>query len=114
MRNTINKYPKVFNSYKEWLIQQFKLKYKNDFETNHLSDNLLKTSIIEHPISMVYFFDEFNIIGTLCYNELEKTFEISINGKKIKENTFNIGSKIRKEAEILLIQHLFVELEKTL
>jgi len=112
-------YPKSWDKYRTWLKERFKKingETHNDFP---ISDTLILTSVTHTPNSMFPFFDQYDLIGSTCYNGLENRFELSINGVAIEEESSEInheikGAKERHKAETILINLLMSELEKTL
>lgn len=110
--------PKTFKIYKNYLISKYE---KNKYELKpFLTDEMLILNLKSVPMSISYFFDSVDFIGTIHYNGLEERFEVSFNGELVesdeKENntTIFLGSKDRQKAEALLINYLFTEYEKTL
>lgn len=116
--NVKNNYPKVWEKYKEWQTNNLKEQY-GEHNYPEIPDNLIELSISKSPMSLCYFFDQHDLIGSVCYNGLETRFELSINGIAIEEEDPDIdhimkGAKDRKKAETILIKYLMSEMEKTL
>jgi len=118
MKKTINKCPKTFKKYKNWITKGMKEKYPEIDTKTVLSDELLVVSIVASPFPCTEFFDSVGLIGT--YTQTDDKFVISVNNTIIEdktnkgEETVLLGSPDRKETEEILIKYLFTELEKTL
>ena len=118
MKKTINKCPKAFKKYKNWITKRLKEKYTEIDVKTILSDELLVVSIVASPFACTEFFDSVNLVGT--YTQFGDKFVINVNNTVIEdktnkgEETVLLGSPDRKETEEILIKYLFTELEKTL
>jgi len=114
MKTILNKYPKAFNKYKEWLKNNMKDKYPSMENIDELlTDDLIIAGIIGSPYTCAEFFDTVNLIGT--YTHYEDGFAIYVNSNIIKNKKGELlSSSNRKEIEETLIKYLFMELEKTL
>jgi hypothetical protein len=111
MKKTIEQCPKTLEKYKEFLITSYKEQYgKENYPS--FGDNMLSEMIVASPMMMVYFFDAFNIIGTIAWDKYDSEFICVLNGDELE--TIPEVFTERKQAESTLIKYMFTELEKTL
>lgn len=119
LKTVVNKCPKAFTKYKDYLTQGMKDKYPGmDNIEKTITKELLIASIEATPYSCTRFFDTVSLVGT--YTQFGDKFVINVNNEVIEDKTKKgtneklLGSTDRHETEQILIKYLFTELEKTL